>query len=81
MKVRTIDGKLFEAEEAEDLVRQLWQDARVPSLTMFTYMVESAARAGYFTDIPIRVDRPVDYVADMVLAGFLRVVDKEGEDL
>ena len=74
MTYRTNDGKFFDAVSEEDLVRQLREDSFTPSTDAEDFMRQCRDR-GAKLDKTIRYRDPVKFVADMITAGELTLVN------
>mgnify|MGYP000852395139 CR=1 FL=1 len=75
MRYKTLDGKVFEAQNLEDLANQLWQSKFVPEPTIQEWMAGSAARAELYNGATIRLDSLAHHVEDLIGAGFLVLME------
>ncbi|KAF5033258.1 hypothetical protein DSECCO2_608630 [anaerobic digester metagenome] len=71
MRYNTLDGKVFEAQDLEDLANQLWQSKFLPEPTIQEWMTGSAARAELYNGAAIRSDTVANHIHDLITAGFI----------
>lgn len=70
-----INGETFTADTPTELVRQLAVDSFAQDRTPAEWMEASANRAGQMTGHPVRYGTPDEFVADMVAAGLIKVLN------
>lgn len=73
MRYYSSDGHEYEAESAEDLVRQMHQMSLAPAKSDGAWMREVAARISPIK--PIRCSSAEEFVEDMTGAGFISFED------
>ncbi len=71
MLYKTLDDKVFEAQDLEDLANQLWQSKFLPEPTIQEWMTGSSARAELYNGAAVRSDTVANHMHDLIAAGFI----------
>ncbi len=73
MKVRMIDGKIFEGRDEAEVVAKMRKDSWTPENSLEAYMRETSKRAMIQTGLPVDWDNPVDFIRDLENAGLVEI--------
>ncbi len=74
MRVRTMDGTVFAAPNAGELVRALWAGSRSPARKVSHFRAQLALQVRSLTGEGVRSGNDADFIADLLARGFLKPV-------
>lgn len=74
LEYKTMDGKIFKGETAEDLATALWKSKFIPEPTLQDWMQESAKKAAMWDGTVVRTKDIETHIEDLIRFGFLKKV-------
>ena len=77
MKVKVLDGAVFTAPDADSLIKAIHADERPPKTPLDVWMSEYARRHKFFVDAEIRTDTTEHFLADMIAAKAMEIIDEK----
>ena len=77
MTVKVLDGAVFTAPDADSLIKMIHADERGPRTQLADWMAEYARRHKYFVEAEIRTDTTEHFLADIIAAKAMEIIDEK----